>query len=331
MAVFAIADLHLPAQTKPMDVFGPHWKDHFQRIRQDWSTRVSPEDLVLLPGDISWAMRLEEALEDLHSIGSLPGTKVLLRGDGSNVYFADKYYKPIGIYQFNAASGSTKKIVSLSEPAYGKANIVEFYEEGIGVKLYNTGEMQYDAVTVYDHSGASVAGNANEYVCEYDGERVYSANGESVESWRADGGKVYNSDFDFTVETSPFAGGNVMQVYTYHGKEFIELYYQNRYIIITRVGDTYKEIAEVESTCYLDGSSLYYIKSGNILKIDLSGGDYKATTFCKADASYIYYITGNHVCYGKTSKNGAHFTAYSMDVGSKAVKLVDSDCPMDGI
>ena len=251
-----------------------------------------------------------------------------MRGDGSNVYFADKYYKPIGIYQFNAASGSTKKIVSLSEPAYGKANIVEFYEEGIGVKLYNTGEMQYDAVTVYDHSGASVAGNANEYVCEYDGERVYSANGESVESWRADGGKVYNSDFDFTVETSPFAGGNVMQVYTYHGKEFIELYYQNRYIIITRVGDTYKEIAEVESTCYLDGSSLYYIKSGNILKIDLSGGDYKATTFCKADASYIYYITGNHVCYGKTSKNGAHFTAYSMDVGSKAV---DSDCPMDGI
>lgn len=81
MAVFAIADLHLPAQTKPMDVFGQHWKDHFQRIRQDWLSRVTPEDLVLLPGDISWAMRLEEALEDLHSIGSLPGTKVLLRGN----------------------------------------------------------------------------------------------------------------------------------------------------------------------------------------------------------------------------------------------------------
>ena len=81
MAVFAIADLHLPAQTKPMDVFGPHWKDHFQRIRQDWSTRVSPEDLVLLPGDISWAMRLEEALEDLNSISGLPGRKVLLRGN----------------------------------------------------------------------------------------------------------------------------------------------------------------------------------------------------------------------------------------------------------
>ena len=81
MAVFAIADLHLPAQQKPMDVFGEHWRNHFQRIREDWLARVSPSDLVLLPGDISWAMRLEEALEDLESIGALPGVKVLLRGN----------------------------------------------------------------------------------------------------------------------------------------------------------------------------------------------------------------------------------------------------------
>ena len=81
MAVYAIADLHLPAQQKPMDVFGEHWRDHFQRIRADWLERVRPEDLVLLPGDISWAMRLEDAMEDLNSIGSLPGTKLLLRGN----------------------------------------------------------------------------------------------------------------------------------------------------------------------------------------------------------------------------------------------------------
>ena len=81
MAVYAIADLHLPARQKPMDIFGPHWKDHFQRIRQDWQARVKPEDLVLLPGDLSWAMHLEEALEDLNSIGALPGTKLLLRGN----------------------------------------------------------------------------------------------------------------------------------------------------------------------------------------------------------------------------------------------------------
>lgn len=81
MAVFAIADLHLPARQKPMDVFGPHWKDHFERISQDWIARVGPRDVVLLPGDISWAMRLEEAAEDLAAIGRLPGLKLLLRGN----------------------------------------------------------------------------------------------------------------------------------------------------------------------------------------------------------------------------------------------------------
>ena len=81
MAVYAIADLHLPARQKPMDVFGPQWKDHFERICRDWRARVTPEDLVLLPGDLSWAMHLEEALEDLAAIGALPGSKILLRGN----------------------------------------------------------------------------------------------------------------------------------------------------------------------------------------------------------------------------------------------------------
>ncbi|MBQ3425404.1 MAG: metallophosphoesterase [Clostridia bacterium] len=81
MAVFAISDLHLPAKQKPMDIFGPQWKDHFERIRQDWLDRVSEADVVLLPGDTSWAMRLEEASDDLESIRQLPGRKILLRGN----------------------------------------------------------------------------------------------------------------------------------------------------------------------------------------------------------------------------------------------------------
>lgn len=64
-----------------MDIFGPQWQNHFERIRADWLERVSPEDVVLLPGDLSWAMRLEEALEDLSRIGELPGRKLLLRGN----------------------------------------------------------------------------------------------------------------------------------------------------------------------------------------------------------------------------------------------------------
>ena len=82
MNIFAIGDLHLPGgDTKPMDVFGSHWENHFERISRDWCARVGGEDVVLLPGDLSWAMQLEAALADLRLIGALPGKKLILRGN----------------------------------------------------------------------------------------------------------------------------------------------------------------------------------------------------------------------------------------------------------
>lgn len=82
MKIFAIGDLHLPGgDNKPMDIFGAHWEGHFSRIAQDWQEKVAADDLVLIPGDISWAMQLEPALEDLRMIGQLPGKKVILRGN----------------------------------------------------------------------------------------------------------------------------------------------------------------------------------------------------------------------------------------------------------
>lgn len=82
MEIYAIGDLHLPGgDDKPMNVFGAHWEGHFQKISQDWQQRVKPEDLVLIPGDISWAMQIEDALPDLQAIGELPGRKVILRGN----------------------------------------------------------------------------------------------------------------------------------------------------------------------------------------------------------------------------------------------------------
>ena len=81
MTVYAIGDLHLPAEQKPMDVFGPHWIDHFQRISEDWRARVSDEDVVLIPGDITWAMQLDAARPDLNAIGALPGRKIITRGN----------------------------------------------------------------------------------------------------------------------------------------------------------------------------------------------------------------------------------------------------------
>ena len=82
MRLFAISDLHLSGfAEKPMDIFGSHWKNHQTRIRDGWCRVVEEGDTVLVPGDLSWAMTLDEALVDLGWIGDLPGSKVFLKGN----------------------------------------------------------------------------------------------------------------------------------------------------------------------------------------------------------------------------------------------------------
>ena len=83
MNIFTIADLHLSGGVsgKAMDVFGPGWANHMTRLREGWQDTVGEADLVLLPGDISWGLRLEEAAADLGFIHELKGTKILLRGN----------------------------------------------------------------------------------------------------------------------------------------------------------------------------------------------------------------------------------------------------------
>jgi uncharacterized protein len=83
MEVWAIADLHLAFgdQSKSMEVFGPQWKDYAQKISANWNHLITPEDLVLIAGDISWSMRPEQAVKDLAWIDQLPGTKVMIRGN----------------------------------------------------------------------------------------------------------------------------------------------------------------------------------------------------------------------------------------------------------
>ncbi|OPZ60022.1 MAG: Calcineurin-like phosphoesterase [Deltaproteobacteria bacterium ADurb.Bin510] len=82
MKIFAIADLHLSLSAeKPMDIFGEHWREHPSKIASAWRELVAAEDLVLIPGDISWAMRLSDAATDLAFIHELPGTKVIIRGN----------------------------------------------------------------------------------------------------------------------------------------------------------------------------------------------------------------------------------------------------------
>lgn len=82
MKIFAISDLHLSfSSDKPMDIFGACWSNYWQKICDDWTDRVSDGDAVLIAGDVSWAMTLENALIDIAEIAKLPGKKIFVKGN----------------------------------------------------------------------------------------------------------------------------------------------------------------------------------------------------------------------------------------------------------
>ena len=82
MSIFAIADLHLSLSVnKPMDVFGFRWTDYTEKIKKNWCAIVKDTDTVIVPGDISWAIDYKEAKLDFAFIESLPGKKILGKGN----------------------------------------------------------------------------------------------------------------------------------------------------------------------------------------------------------------------------------------------------------
>ena len=82
MAIYTIADLHLSFETdKPMDIFGPNWENHEKKIKENWKRQVKEDDLVVIAGDFSWAMNLEDTKKDFKFLNDLPGKKLLLKGN----------------------------------------------------------------------------------------------------------------------------------------------------------------------------------------------------------------------------------------------------------
>ncbi len=83
MTIYAIGDLHLSGEppVKPMNIFSPLWENHWERIRTHWLETVTNDDIVLLAGDISWAMSLSDAAPDLQRVAALPGKKLMIRGN----------------------------------------------------------------------------------------------------------------------------------------------------------------------------------------------------------------------------------------------------------
>ena len=112
MALFSISDLHLPLGVdKPMDVFGSAWDDYVNRLEKNWRECVRADDWVVLPGDFCWALHLSEAKKDFDFLDSLPGVKILLKGNHDywwdtvsklRRYVSDNAYSDIQFLQNNS-------------------------------------------------------------------------------------------------------------------------------------------------------------------------------------------------------------------------------------
>ncbi|MBR2984368.1 MAG: metallophosphoesterase, partial [Clostridia bacterium] len=101
--IYAISDLHLSLRgDKPMDVFGGNWHGYVETIKANWKQTVTKDDIVLLAGDTSWAINLEDAIDDVTDFFSdLEGNKVIIRGNHD--YWWNSYAKlsaalPQGVY-----------------------------------------------------------------------------------------------------------------------------------------------------------------------------------------------------------------------------------------
>lgn len=102
MALYILSDLHLSeSKPKPMDIFGSRWKNHKEKTVYNWYETIYENDTVIVGGDISWGINLEEAAEDLKLISSLPGKKIFLKGNHdywwSTLTKINKFFKENGI------------------------------------------------------------------------------------------------------------------------------------------------------------------------------------------------------------------------------------------
>ncbi|QNU67657.1 metallophosphoesterase [Ruminiclostridium herbifermentans] len=114
MSIFAIADLHLALGIdKPMDIFGGRWSNYMEKLRKNWISVVRDEDSVIIPGDISWATYIENAYEDFEYIETLPGKKIISKGNHDywwttasklNKYLEENKFMTISFMHNNAFS-----------------------------------------------------------------------------------------------------------------------------------------------------------------------------------------------------------------------------------
>ena len=114
MAIYTIADLHLSINdqtNKSMEVFGARWNGYVEKLEQHWRNTIKETDTVIIPGDISWALTLEEATQDLGFLHSLPGKKIIGKGNHDfwwstatklHAFFVENHIDTISLLHNNA-------------------------------------------------------------------------------------------------------------------------------------------------------------------------------------------------------------------------------------
>lgn len=132
MKVWTIADVHLSfgVEGKEMDVFGDNWKNHSEKLEKNWRAKIADDDLILMAGDISWALHIDEVKPDLDWIGNLPGTKVMIRGNH------DLWWK------------SAAKVRSILPPSIHIIHHDAFFFQGIaigGSRLWDHPDIAFDS------------------------------------------------------------------------------------------------------------------------------------------------------------------------------------------
>lgn len=163
MQIWSIADLHLAfgVPQKTMEVFGPEWRDYAGKIERGWRAVVHPDDLVLIAGDISWGMSVEQARIDLDWIAALPGTKILIKGNHD--------------YWWSSLS----KVQHMLPPSMHVIQNNAFHHQGIsiaGARLWDTDA--YNFKDCIDYKPNPVAGVESE---EPDNERIFKRELERLE------------------------------------------------------------------------------------------------------------------------------------------------------
>ncbi len=142
MKIFAISDLHLSFGEnidKPMDKFGEGWENHADRLRSAWEENISDGDIVLIPGDISWGLRLDEALADFAWLHSLPGIKIISKGNHDlwwgRINYLNSLYDDIIFLQNDCYVPACEGIVIVASRGWPYPGSEEYTEHD--EKIYN--------------------------------------------------------------------------------------------------------------------------------------------------------------------------------------------------